>query len=502
MFIFIIKSRNVNSAKLRKDLSHLGSYGTRGVGYDVEYLRYQIAREIGVTHDWPVVIVGIGNLGHALANYSGFRSRGFRVVALLDADPDRHERARRRHRRAPVRRPRGDRRGPGRRHRRHRHAGHRRAGRRGPDGRRRRHQHPELRTDRAVGAGRRRRAQGRPVDRAADPRLPRAAQGRSDRRRRPRRARRPAPRDGGDRMSVLVVGVSHRSAPVPLLERLALDANGVTKLISDVASSEHVTEATVISTCNRLEIYADVDRFHGSIEEVSRLLVDRAGEAPEALVPHLYVHYDDGAVSHLFNVAAGLDSMVVGEGQILGQTRDALRVGQELGTVGPALNVLFQQALRVGKRSRAETDIDRAAPSLVTAALERIPGQVTGRRVVVVGAGSMASLAAATVHRMGASDLAVVNRTPDRAHRLATEYDARPVSLVDLDVEIGRADVLISCTGATGVLISRRGGRGGPRAHLGPAGRHRPGPAPRRGPRRRRAPGVTVLGLAEAGRGG
>lgn len=298
-------------------------------------------------------------------------------------------------------------------------------------------------------------------------------------------------------MSVLVVGVSHRSAPVPLLERLALDANGVTKLISDVASSEHVTEATVISTCNRLEIYADVDRFHGSIEEVSRLLVDRAGEAPEALVPHLYVHYDDGAVSHLFNVAAGLDSMVVGEGQILGQTRDALRVGQELGTVGPALNVLFQQALRVGKRSRAETDIDRAAPSLVTAALDRIPGQVTGRRVVVVGAGSMASLAAATVHRMGASDLAVVNRTPDRAHRLATEYDARPVSLVDLDVEIGRADVLISCTGATGVLISReaveaaRAHTSAPLAVIDLALPHDVDPAAAE------LPGVTVLGLAE-----
>ncbi|KRF37151.1 glutamyl-tRNA reductase [Nocardioides sp. Soil805] len=297
-------------------------------------------------------------------------------------------------------------------------------------------------------------------------------------------------------MSVLVVGVSHRSAPVPLLERLALDAGGVTKLISDVVASEHVTEATVISTCNRLEIYADVDRFHGSIEEVSRLLVERAGESTEALVPHLYVHYDDGAVSHLFNVAAGLDSMVVGEGQILGQTRDALRVGQELGTVGPALNVLFQQALRVGKRSRAETDIDRTAPSLVTAALERIPGQVAGRRVVVVGAGSMASLAAATVHRMGASDLAVVNRTPDRAERLATEYAARPVSLVDLDVEIGRADVLISCTGAAGVLISRsaveeaRAQTSAPLAVIDLALPHDVDPAVAE------LPGVTVLGLA------
>ena len=302
-------------------------------------------------------------------------------------------------------------------------------------------------------------------------------------------------------MSVLVVGVSHRSAPVALLERLALDAGGVTKLISDVAASEHVTETTVISTCNRLEVYADVDRFHGSIEEVSRLLVERAGESTEALVPHLYVHYDDGAVSHLFNVAAGLDSMVVGEGQILGQTRDALRLGQELGTVGPALNVLFQQALRVGKRSRAETDIDRAAPSLVTAALERIPGRVAGRRVVVVGAGSMASLAAATVHRMGASDLAVVNRTPERAARLATEYAARPVSLVDLDVELGRADVVISCTGAAGVLISRGAVETARAQSLGPAGPGRPGAAPRRGPGRRRAARGDGARAGRAGRG-
>ena len=202
-------------------------------------------------------------------------------------------------------------------------------------------------------------------------------------------------------MSVLVVGVSHKSAPVALLEELALDASGVTKLVDDLMGSEHVSEATVISTCNRLEVYADVDRFHGSVEEVSRLLVERAGESTEALVPHLYVHYDDGAVSHLFNVASGLDSMVVGEGQILGQTREALRMGQEIGSVGPALNVLFQQALRVGKRSHAETDIDRAAPSLVTAALERIPGSVAGRRVVVVGAGAMASLAISTVFRLG-----------------------------------------------------------------------------------------------------
>ena len=259
-------------------------------------------------------------------------------------------------------------------------------------------------------------------------------------------------------MSVLVVGISHNSAPVTVLERVALDAEGVQKLITDAATCDHVTEATVVSTCNRVEIYADVERFHGSVEALSRLLVERAGDTAEAMLSHLYVHYDDGAVAHLFRVASGLDSMAVGEGQILGQSRAALRQGQELGTVGPALNSLFQQALRVGKRARAETGIDRVAPSLVTAGLDRseeLVGAVRGAHVVVVGAGAMAGLATATVSRMGAAHVSVVNRTPDRARRLAAEHDATPVALVDLPGELTRADIVITCTGATGVLVTR-----------------------------------------------
>jgi glutamyl-tRNA reductase len=258
-------------------------------------------------------------------------------------------------------------------------------------------------------------------------------------------------------MSVLVVGMSHKSAPVSLLERVALDRDGVGKLIDEVAASEHVTEATVIATCNRLEIYAEVDRFHGSVEEVSKMLVDRAGESTEAMLPHLYVHYDDGAVSHLFQVVAGLDSMALGEAQILGQARQALSAGQENGTVGPALNVLFQQALRVGKRARAETDIDRAAPSLVTAALDKshaAVGDLTDKRVLVLGAGAMAGLATATVARRGAASITVANRTADRAERLAREYDARPAALEDLGAELAVADVLVSCTGATGSVVT------------------------------------------------
>ena len=259
-------------------------------------------------------------------------------------------------------------------------------------------------------------------------------------------------------MSVLVVGISHNSAPVALLERVALDPDGVNKLIHDAVSSEHVTEATVIATCNRVEIYTEVDRFHGSVEELSRLLVEHAGESTESMLQHLYVHYDDGAVSHLFQVAAGLDSMAVGEAQILSQTREALRLGQELGTVGSALNLLFQQALRVGKRSRAETDIDRVAPSLVSAALERSEqavGPVAGKRVLVVGAGAMAGLATATVARLEPLEVTVVNRTIGRVERLVAEHGVRAATMGDLTVELARADVVITCTGATGVLVSR-----------------------------------------------
>jgi glutamyl-tRNA reductase len=257
-------------------------------------------------------------------------------------------------------------------------------------------------------------------------------------------------------VSVLVVGVSHKTAPVSVLERLAVDRDGVDKLVQAVASSEHVTEATALATCNRIEIYAEVDRFHGSVEDVSRMLCELADEDPDDVVPHLYVHYDDGAVAHLFQVASGLDSMVVGEGQILGQTREALRLGQESGTLGPALNTLFQQALRVGKRVHAETGIDRAAPSLVSVALDRAishVGPLDGKRVVVVGAGAMAGLAVATVRRLGVADVVVASRTHARAERLAQQYDGRAVRLPDVQDEIAAADVLVSCTGSTGVVL-------------------------------------------------
>lgn len=258
-------------------------------------------------------------------------------------------------------------------------------------------------------------------------------------------------------MTILVVGVSHNTAPVSVLERLVMEPGQVSKLQDALADTDLVRESAVLSTCNRLEIYADVERFHGSVEAVGRLLCELSETDPDGVVPHLYVHYDDASVAHLFKVSAGLDSMVVGEGQILAQVRESLRTGQESGHVGPTLNSLFQQALRVGKRAHSETGIDQAAPSLVTVALEQATGHlgpIAGKRAVVAGAGAMASLAVATLDRLGAAEIVVANRTGANAERLADKYGARAVDLDALPAAIGTADLVISCTGATNLVIS------------------------------------------------
>lgn len=258
-------------------------------------------------------------------------------------------------------------------------------------------------------------------------------------------------------MSLLVVGLSHRTAPIPLLEKAALPADRVAKLISDAVGTEHVTEAIAVATCNRLEIYADVTRFHGALSDLSDLVSLHSGIPAEELTEHLYVHYDNRAVQHLFNVACGLDSMVVGEPQILGQLRGALAAGQVEGTAGRVINDLTQTALRVGKRAHSETGLDRAGQSLVTAALDlAVPLLEGGRpkRAVVVGAGSMSSLAATTLARLFPGlDLTVVNRTPDRAGRLAETVGARALGLDRLAESLAEADLVISCTGAAGTVI-------------------------------------------------
>jgi glutamyl-tRNA reductase len=257
-------------------------------------------------------------------------------------------------------------------------------------------------------------------------------------------------------MSVLVVGISHRTAPVGVLERVALDDEAARKLTVDLLDSDHVTEAVVVSTCNRVEVYVDVDRFHGSVEDVSQILADRAGTGRDSVVPHLFVHYDEAAVAHLFRVAAGLDSMVVGESQILGQVRVALQRAQEQGSAGSVLNALFQQALRVGKRGHAETGIDQAGRSVVTAALDHVEastGPLAGVRALVVGAGAMSGLTVATLTQRGVTDVTVANRTPERAERLAAGVHGRTVAWADLADALSEVDLVVSGTGSVGVVI-------------------------------------------------
>jgi glutamyl-tRNA reductase len=265
-------------------------------------------------------------------------------------------------------------------------------------------------------------------------------------------------------VSVLVVGLSYKSAPVATLERAVVGGDALTKLLRDVSQAGNVAGAFVVSTCNRVEVYAEVDKFHGGVTSISELLARHSGLPPSELTPHLYVHYEDRAVQHLLAVACGLESLVVGESQILGQVRQSLGLAREQGTLSRILGDLGALALRTAKRAHAETGIDRAGANVVGVgiglAAEHLPAPVDpavplrGRAVLVIGAGSMSSLAANTAARMGAFRMVVANRTPDRARRLAAAVSGTTADLDDMPGLLAAADLVISCTGSAGLVIS------------------------------------------------
>ncbi|MFF0545659.1 glutamyl-tRNA reductase [Nocardia thailandica] len=264
-------------------------------------------------------------------------------------------------------------------------------------------------------------------------------------------------------MSVLLVGISHRSAPVSVLEKVAISESDRPKLIDRLLTSSHVSEAMIVSTCNRVEVYAVVDAFHGGLGEVGEMLTKHSGLPLSDLTKHAYVRYSEAAAEHLFAVASGLDSMVVGEQQVLSQIRSAYASADSQQAVGRTLHELAQTGLRVGKRVHAETGIDRAGASVVSVALDRargVVGDLTGKTAVVLGAGAMGGLAVAHLSRAGIGRVQVVNRTFDRAQRLAETgrtlhgVAAEAVEMSELTRVMAEADVVFTCTGAVGAVVT------------------------------------------------
>lgn len=257
-------------------------------------------------------------------------------------------------------------------------------------------------------------------------------------------------------MSIVVIGVNHRTGSLALLERLAIPPDAQGKAIAGLVARHTIREAVVLSTCNRTEIYAVAERFHGAYADIRDFLCDLGGLDADELHPHLYSQHDEAAVAHLFEVASGLDSAVLGESEILGQVRSAWELAQDEGGTKATLNLLFRHAIETGKRARTETSIGRGTASVSHAAVEMATerlGSLAGRRVLVVGAGEMGEgIAAALVHA-GANNIHVTNRTVERADRLAKRIGGGVVPFADLPAALADADVLLTCTGAGVTLV-------------------------------------------------
>ena len=256
---------------------------------------------------------------------------------------------------------------------------------------------------------------------------------------------------------VIVVGLNQRTVPLDVLERLTVSPVALPKVLADLASGEHVRECAVLSTCLRTEFVLVADRFHAAVQDARNVLASLSGLPPESFADHLYTYFDEPAVTHLFQVAAGLDSAVLGEGEILAQVREAIDVARAEGAAGPVLEVLFRHAVEVGKRARTETAIARGITSVSQAAVamadERLGG-LAGRRVLVLGAGDMGEgMAAALAATPGVDEVLVANRTWGTAVAVANRVGGRPVALGSLGSALADVDVLLTSTGSPGVLL-------------------------------------------------
>jgi glutamyl-tRNA reductase len=257
-------------------------------------------------------------------------------------------------------------------------------------------------------------------------------------------------------VSVIVIGLNHRTAPLHLLERMAVADGHLPKALHDLCSREHIGEAMVLSTCNRTEVYAVAERFHGAYGDIRGFLADFSFVPPDEFSDHLYVHYDSAAAAHLLSVVAGLDAAVLGESEIQGQVKLAWERARDGGAAGPALNLLLRHALEAGKRARTETAIARRTASVSQAAVAMAAqhlGGVAGRTVLVVGAGEMGEGMAVALAGSGVGEVLVANRTPGRAGELADRVGGRPVGLDGLTGHLAGVDVLLTSTGARTPLL-------------------------------------------------
>ena len=259
-------------------------------------------------------------------------------------------------------------------------------------------------------------------------------------------------------MSFVVVGLNHRTVPLPVLERATVPPPLVPKALRALAGRDHLAEVALLSTCNRTEVYALCTKFHPGVADASEFLAEQAGMRAADLADHIYSYYDEAAIAHLFGVAAGVDSVILGEGQILGQVRDALRIAEEEGTAQQGLARIFRFAIEVGKRSRAETGIGRGAVSLSSAAValagERL-GTLVERRVLVLGAGEMGEGMARSLAGSGVAEVVVAGRGTDRSAEVATRVGGRSIAIEQLAQALVAADLVLTSTGASEVVITK-----------------------------------------------
>jgi glutamyl-tRNA reductase len=257
-------------------------------------------------------------------------------------------------------------------------------------------------------------------------------------------------------VSVVVVGLNHRTVPLELLERMNVSSTRLPKVLADLAGREHVSEVVVLSTCHRTEVYAVAERYHGAVQDIRHAFSEMAFIPPEEFSDYLYSYFDEGAVNHLFSVAAGLDSVVLGESEILGQVRQAWQRAHEEGVAGPRLAALFRQAVVAGKRARSETAIARGTTSLAHAAVAmaaRHVGSIEGKRILLLGAGEVGESMALAVAGIDGADVIVANRTWDRALALAARVGGRAVQLDGLTDALAETDLLLTSTGAPSAIV-------------------------------------------------